>query len=116
MPGHLDTRDDEQRVLSAILDVLRTRWHASTSVVSPVYPDAVPNLKDHLMQLIDIARKTNKRLDRDAELAAAAICSKCPFQFPSRYCPVRNTNECAMHELAQPILHAVRGALNVLES
>src|SRR5688572_15193026 len=111
MPDHLDTRDDEQRVLSAILDVLRTRWHASTSVVAPVYPDAVPNLEDHLLQLIDIGRKTNKRFDRDAQLAAAVICSKCPFQFPARYCPVRNTDECAMHERAQPILHAVRVAL-----
>ena len=113
-PAH--TPDQQQGALGAIRGVLHSRWSRRTGLVAPVYPDAVANLSGHLTELIDIAERTRHCTGQASRLAGAVICAKCPFEFPPRDCPIRKTNQCALHELAEPILNAVRLSQSALPS
>jgi hypothetical protein len=35
------------------------------------------------------------------------ICQKCPYEFPSRYCPLRHVNGCVMYKHSEALIRTI---------
>lgn len=107
------TAAQSRQVLRAIATAVhRTMQHPAPTNLPP-YPDAIPEIEDHIERLVRAVRES------EPEARAAAIvkhsCPACPHQFPSRYCPLRPHGGCVLYRCADPIAEAIASVLDDLE-
>lgn len=70
------------------------------------------DLDQHLEELVPIVRRTSAtRIEPYLAQILDDICTKCPYQQPSAYCPLRHDGNCLLYRCAGPIVAAVRRAL-----
>jgi hypothetical protein len=69
-------------------------------------------LETHLDALVDIVRRsTAEAVEPYLAQIHDDVCSKCPYQTVSSYCPQRVARPCIVYRLAQPIVKAIGSAL-----
>jgi hypothetical protein len=78
---------------------------------APPYPDSVPDIDQHLDDLVQFIRDDNYRNESPAARIRSGICDACPHQFPERYCPLRHSGGCIPFRFAEQIGRAVSGVL-----
>jgi hypothetical protein len=79
--------------------------------IPPRYPDSVPEIDDHIDDLVRFVRANGDGCESPAARIRAGICDRCPHQFPNRYCPLRQSGGCIPFNFAEQIAEAVSSAL-----
>jgi hypothetical protein len=80
--------------------------------IAPRYPDSVPEIDQHIDDLVEFIRATGNGHESPAAQIRAGICDRCPHQFPNRYCPLHQSGGCVPFRFAEQIAEAVTGALD----
>lgn len=75
------------------------------------YPDSVPEIDQHIDDLIRLVRAIGCGRESPAARIRAGICDRCPHQFPEHYCPLRQTGGCVPYRFSEQIAEAVLRAL-----
>ena len=75
------------------------------------YPDSVPEIDQHIDDLIEFIRIARARSESPATLIRGSICGRCPHQFPERYCPFRQVSGCVPYRYAEQMVQAVFNVL-----
>lgn len=76
-------------------------------------PGGFDGIAEHLDELVKIVRETRTSL-REAHLAMLMdrICEQCPYEFPSRYCPLRHIDGCILYRHSEAILRTMARVLS----
>lgn len=106
------TSAQRRRVLVAIAGAVRTFRYPMPPTL-PRYPDAIPDLDNHVDHLVRIVRESKPEA-REMEIVKRS-CPACPHQYPSRYCPLRARGGCVLYRCADSIAQAVAVALDDLD-
>ena len=71
-------------------------------------PGGFDGIEEHLDDLVEIVRETGTPL-REAHMAMIldGICQKCPYEFPSRYCPLRHINGCVLYRHSEALIRTI---------
>src|SRR5689334_20640920 len=94
--------DAAQQALTAIERVLQEQWAGPS--ISPSYPQNVHELQTHLLEMIEVASAAVHCVGQAASLLRARICSQCPYQHSAHTCALRKNEQCALYQLAEPIM------------
>ena len=109
-PAHRLTPDQRERVLAAVYRDLFVSCPAGKGEVRT--PDGAAVIETHLDALVDIVRRTTaEAIEPYLAEFLDDICSKCPHQHVSGYCPQRSAGPCVLFRFAEPIVGAVGRAL-----
>jgi hypothetical protein len=98
-------------ILLAIEKVIPKTVQQNKPLMDPRYPDSVPDIDQHIDDLIQLVRTAAREQSSSAEQIRVGICDRCPHQFPSRYCPLHEGDRCIPRRFAEQIAGAVSSAL-----
>ena len=74
------------------------------------------DLDQHLDELVPIVQRTTAdRIEPYLAQIMEDICTRCAYQQPSAYCPLRHEGNCLLYRCAGPIVAAVRRALREID-
>ncbi len=94
-------------ILLAIEKVLAVPQRPAHSPLPARYPDSVPEIDQHIDDLIEFIRGGGFRTESPAARIKNGICGRCPYQFPECYCPFRQLGGCVPYRCAEQIAQAV---------
>jgi hypothetical protein len=101
------TKAIRKRLLHTVTDTADREDRAQADVNVPLYPDAVPDIDDHIEALAGLVLRVDPDGTRTAQEMPDRICGVCPHQFPRSYCPLRPRGGCRLYRLALPISAAL---------
>jgi hypothetical protein len=106
------TPAERRHLLSHIYHTLRHVEPAMFGHHNVHRPGGLDGINEHLDQLVAIVRQTRTPLP-EAHLAMILdrICETCPYEFPSRYCPLRHIDGCVLYRNSEAIIPAIACAL-----
>jgi hypothetical protein len=107
----VNTVHQRRAILLAIEKVLPVPQGPTNCPLPARYPDSVPEIDQHIDDLIELIRTDDLRNESSAVRIRNGICSRCPHQFPERYCAFRQFGGCVPYRYAEQIARAVIAVL-----
>jgi hypothetical protein len=76
-------------------------------------PGGLDGIAEHLDRLVQIVRETGTPLhEAHVAMMLDQVCEKCPYEFPSRYCPLRHVDGCVLYRHSEAIMRAMARVLS----
>lgn len=110
------TAAEHRLLLSEVHEALRQECPHALERSRFVPKGNLSDLDQHLEELVPIVRRTcATRIEPYLAEILDDICTKCPYQQPSGFCPLRHDGDCILYRCAGTIVAAVRRALREID-
>ena len=110
------TEAEKQRVLLEIYSRIGRISPREVTVAQLSAGGGLLDLERHLDEIVDVVhRSTADHIEPYLLQFHEEVCTRCPHQEPSLYCPLRSAAECALFRHPRTVVSAVRDALREIE-